>query len=192
MGFRRTYSENKNQSKIIVRIKNLRKIQNESQDQLADAINVSKATIQNIEQGKTSPSIDTAILIAKHYAVSLDYLCGISDDMTMPRNILETLDRYISVKTEVQHMTQSHKIPCIAINKCLFDYLSTLNMAEQFKEKVPGEVVDAWLEKVIQDTLESLQSATHETVKYALLSDRDIASDEVMALIEKSYQESNT
>ena len=39
-------------------------------------------------------------------------------------------------------------------------------------------------------TLNSLQNATLDTVKYALLSERDIMSDEVMTLLEKAYNES--
>ena len=39
-------------------------------------------------------------------------------------------------------------------------------------------------------TLNSLQNTTLDTVKYALLSECDITSDEVMTLLEKAYNES--
>lgn len=98
--------------------------------------------------------------------------------------------RHISIKTENWHLTQSHKIPVILISKCLFDYLNSLNDAEQFKKKVPKNVVDTWIEQETKKTLNSLQNTTLDTVKYALLSERDITSDEVMTLLEKAYNES--
>ena len=110
--------------------------------------------------------------------------------MTVHQNILETLCRHISIKTENRHLTQSHKIPVILISKCLFDYLNSLNDAEQFKKKVPKNVVDAWIEQETKKALDSLQNTALDTVKYALLSERDITSDEVMALLEKAYNES--
>ena len=98
--------------------------------------------------------------------------------------------RHISIKTENWHLTQSHKIPVILISKRLFDYLNSLNDAEQFKKKVPKNVVDTWIEQETKKTLNSLQNTTLDTVKYALLSERDIMSDEVMTLLEKAYNES--
>ena len=44
------------------------------QSDLAKALNVGKSTISAYEKDKAKPSVDTAILIADYFDVSLDYL----------------------------------------------------------------------------------------------------------------------
>jgi transcriptional regulator with XRE-family HTH domain len=68
---------------IGTRITNLRKgkEKKETQQDLANAISVSKDLISKIEQGKANISIYNAIEIAKHYDVSLDWICGITKDI---------------------------------------------------------------------------------------------------------------
>ena len=52
----------------------LRKLKKISQAQLAKAIYVSPSTLGMYEQGRREPSIDTLVLIADYFNVSLDYL----------------------------------------------------------------------------------------------------------------------
>lgn len=58
-------------------LKNLRRSQGISQEELADKIGVSKSSIGMYEQGKRLPKTDTVMKkIAEYFGVSLDYLMG--------------------------------------------------------------------------------------------------------------------
>lgn len=176
---------------IIVRLRKLRERENESQGNLAAAIGVPTSTISNIEQSKTKLPLALAGKIAKHYHVSTDYICGITDDMVAPRNILDMFCDYLSLSQYHFKMQFPHEIPIISINKSLFDYLKTHVKAEQLKKQgVPAEVIDAWLKQEKEKAVNHLQEPGDNAVKYALLSERDITSDEVMSLLEKAYNES--
>ncbi len=61
------------------RLAEVRKDHGETQQQLANKMNVTKFTISNWEQGKSEPSHELLVRICKHYGISSDYLLGISD-----------------------------------------------------------------------------------------------------------------
>lgn len=46
------------------------------QQQMAEILNVSRASIYKYQQGKAEPNIETLVKIADYFDVSLDYLCG--------------------------------------------------------------------------------------------------------------------
>lgn len=62
------------------RIKKLRKNSKETQQVMADKLNVSQRTIANWEAGERLPSYDVLVKIADMYMVSTDYLLGRTDD----------------------------------------------------------------------------------------------------------------
>lgn len=62
------------------RLRALRTIKNLSQTALADMLHISVRTIIRYENGDRVPDIETACLLAKILNVSLDYLCGLSDN----------------------------------------------------------------------------------------------------------------
>lgn len=65
------------------RISELRTKKGESFQKLADAVDVSKAHIWQLERGKTdNPSMDLVRRIADHYGVTLSYLVG--EDINAP------------------------------------------------------------------------------------------------------------
>ncbi len=62
-------------------LKKLREDSHLSQEQLADAIGVSKSTIGMYEQGKRMPNTNTILKdIASYFGVSIDYLVGFQSD----------------------------------------------------------------------------------------------------------------
>ncbi len=63
-----------------MRLKELRKQKNESQQKLAMILNVSQTMISRYENGLACPDMDTLMAIAQHYNVSVDYLIGFSVD----------------------------------------------------------------------------------------------------------------
>lgn len=64
----------------MIRFFELRMEKGLSQRDMAKICNISQATYNNWENGKTQPSIEQLIALAKFYAVSVDYLIGNSDD----------------------------------------------------------------------------------------------------------------
>ena len=74
------------------RLKELRKICNISQLQLANAILVTPQTISNYETGKREPRISELISLSGYFHVSVDYLIGNTDDINAPhRKIFYTI-----------------------------------------------------------------------------------------------------
>lgn len=60
------------------KIRFLRKVANESQEELAKAANVSRISIGNYERNTRTPDPETLRLIADHYGVSLNFLVDTS------------------------------------------------------------------------------------------------------------------
>ena len=65
------------------RLVEIRKSRNLTQKQLAAGVNISEVGLQNYENGRRKPAYDVLIALADFFNVSLDYLCGRSDDPTM-------------------------------------------------------------------------------------------------------------
>ncbi|MBO5105598.1 MAG: helix-turn-helix transcriptional regulator [Clostridia bacterium] len=61
------------------RIRALREDNDFNQTQIAEILNVGQKTYSDYELGKTRIPIDSIIKLAKHYNVSLDYICGVSN-----------------------------------------------------------------------------------------------------------------
>ena len=63
-----------------IQLKTIRKRKGVTQKQLAAAIGASERGIQQYELGERKPAFDVLIALADYFDVSLDYLCGRSDD----------------------------------------------------------------------------------------------------------------
>ena len=62
------------------RLKELRHDHNDTQEDLAGKLNISKFTVQSWEQGKSEPNHEMLVSICRLYHVSSDFLLGLSDD----------------------------------------------------------------------------------------------------------------
>jgi len=60
------------------KLKELRKNQKITQQQLGEAVNVTKVSICCYENGTRTPSVETVIDLARFFNVSLDYLMGMN------------------------------------------------------------------------------------------------------------------
>ena len=60
------------------RLKKIRTQRKESQDELANILNVNRTSIYRYENGKM-PNLDILKKIAIHYNTSLDYFCRLND-----------------------------------------------------------------------------------------------------------------
>ena len=61
------------------RIRKLREDADKTQTAIATLLNVGQKTYSDYELGKTRIPIDSLIILAKLYDVSMDYICGVSN-----------------------------------------------------------------------------------------------------------------
>jgi transcriptional regulator with XRE-family HTH domain len=61
------------------RIRNLREDHFLTQQKIADLLNIGQRTYSDYESGKTRIPIDSIMILAKYYNVSMDYITGASD-----------------------------------------------------------------------------------------------------------------
>ena len=60
------------------RIRVLREDRDKTQAEIAALLKVGQRTYCDYEHGKTRIPVDSLILLAKYYDVSMDYICGVS------------------------------------------------------------------------------------------------------------------
>lgn len=58
----------------------LRKYNDYTQKQIAELLHVAQSTYSDYEHGRANIPVDSLIILAKLYGVSLDYLAGVSDE----------------------------------------------------------------------------------------------------------------
>ena len=61
------------------RIRNLREDNDYTQSYIASYLNVGQRTYADYELGNTRIPVDSLIMLAKLYDVSMDYICGLTD-----------------------------------------------------------------------------------------------------------------
>ena len=61
------------------RIRALREDNDMTQSKIAELLKVCQKTYSDYELGKTRIPIDSLIILARLYDVSMDYICGVSD-----------------------------------------------------------------------------------------------------------------
>lgn len=74
-------------SKFGERLLKLREERNETQQQLADAVDITRQSLSRYETNDRTPNIDLVYNIAKHYNVSADYLLGLSEIQSSNKKI---------------------------------------------------------------------------------------------------------
>jgi len=85
-------------SKFGERLLKLREERNETQQQLADAIGITRQSLSRYETNDRTPNIDLVYNIAKHYNVSADYLLGLSE--------IQSSDKKIETACEVTGLSE--------------------------------------------------------------------------------------
>ncbi|MBP1575973.1 MAG: helix-turn-helix transcriptional regulator [Oscillospiraceae bacterium] len=64
------------------RIRALREDYDKTQTEIAQLLKIGQRTYCDYELGKTRIPVDSLIILAKLYNVSMDYICGLSDVQT--------------------------------------------------------------------------------------------------------------
>lgn len=89
-----------NENIISSRIKELRASLKLTQNQFAETLNISTVSISSYETGAKTPSLDMIINIAQKYNISIDWLCGLTDE-TSTTSVISTYSDIISILTAI-------------------------------------------------------------------------------------------
>ena len=77
----------------MTQIKNLRRSEGLTQQDIANMLGITRGAYANIENGKREPDIATMFLLADHYGVTLDYLLGHEKEPTVKDDGLTEMER---------------------------------------------------------------------------------------------------
>ena len=72
---------------ISIRIKELRTSLKLTQKDFASSLNISTVSVSSYETGAKNPSLEIVISIAQKYNVSLDWLCGLSENKSLEKEL---------------------------------------------------------------------------------------------------------
>ena len=89
-----------------IRLKDLRKKHNLTQQQVADRVWVSKSMVSSYELGTRSPSYEVLIKLSRLFGVTTDYLLGVDKTKTIDASRLS--DKQIGIIiTLIEEMTKN-------------------------------------------------------------------------------------
>lgn len=90
-----------------MRLKELRTSQNLTQEEFAKELNIARATYANYEKpdGKSLPGVDVLMTLADKFKVSLDWLCGLTDQ----QNDAE-IQNYGDIAKRLFEIDDAHKL----------------------------------------------------------------------------------
>ena len=91
------------------KLRALRLKQGMTQQQLADRIDLVKASISAYEQSAKYPSLEVLIKICEVFDVSADYMLGLSDDMKLQKSEL-TDEQMALVRSLIRELEQSNHL----------------------------------------------------------------------------------
>ena len=84
------------------RIKNVRKLLNKSQEELAKELNVTKQAISNIENSKSAPSISLLSKLLIDYDININYiLSGLGDVFVTKEKTYQSLRQSLIKEVEL-------------------------------------------------------------------------------------------
>lgn len=97
-----------------MRIKELRKQKNITQDRLATAIGVSRSSVAMWETNNTQPDFDLIKKLADYFGVSIDYLLGYEIEKSEEKKEMPELTP--QQKILLENITKLTDIECIKVN----------------------------------------------------------------------------
>ena len=103
----------------MIRLFELRTEKEISQRAIAQIMSVSQGTYNNWENGKTQPSIEQIIALARYFGVTVDYLVGNTDDYEVSVNCNEISAENREILNKILRLPKPAK-------KALLDFLDNL------------------------------------------------------------------
>jgi len=151
------------------RLKELRLYYDLTQSEFAEKIGIVPNTIITYEKNQKKPSVDTLIIIAKTFNISLDWLCGFKDIMTRiyPMTYADIIKTFLEVVNddlvfgEIDSEYYDHDgLLCeFKIQAISFDCPEIQNFFKEYKkmydlykgETIDKDLFDMWIAKQLKD-----------------------------------------
>ena len=152
------------------RLKICRTERNLTQRELAGTLGIIERSYQRYESGEREPNIDTLISIAQHFAISVDYLIGYSDDSNQAKSSGDNYTNAANMKAYVKGNKNSvgnqiiYKLNEEEIVLAMTQIVKKISCSNNLKEcelDILASVFEKGL-KVIEAKLKSFNSKTSE------------------------------
>ena len=165
------------------RIKELRTSKNLTQEDIAKMVKVSKATISNYEKGKVSPPIELLIKLAERYGVSIDWLCGLSNE-EIPRLMsygdaffrLVEIDKVIGFSVEdvtfFSNLRGTAVLFDATLTKALEEYQEMVNLRDN--NTISEHLFNLWISDKVQQLDKQYRLLSNQTLKNLKKMDKDL------------------
>lgn len=165
------------------RIKELRTSKNLTQEDIAKMVKVSKATISNYEKGKVSPPIELLIKLAERYDVSIDWLCGLSNE-EIPRLMsygdaffrLVEIDKVIGFSVEdvtfFSNLRGTAVLFDATLTKALEEYQEMVNLRDN--NTISEYLFNLWISDKVQQLDKQYRLLSNQTLKNLKKMDKDL------------------
>lgn len=143
------------------RIKELRHSVNMTQREFAKEAGFTAATLSAYENGSKSPSLEIIMGIAKRFDVSIDWLCGLSEQKNNKSTSFETYSNIIETLLNIDSVLQFNIVNGTGFFKQLeFDDIQMNNFLgdlskfkTMLKEKtIDNDIYQACIEKLLRDS----------------------------------------
>ncbi|WP_199242579.1 helix-turn-helix domain-containing protein [Desulfosporosinus fructosivorans] len=136
------------------RLKILRNESNITQNELAEALHISKQTVSNYESGSREPEIDILTSISSYFNVSVDYLIGVGD-------------------------TKSHRLASVNNKLGQLNTILEQKSGVEFFERNVTPILNVFLDLVLRHVPDPHLMLEHYTDILVLLNSHDLFLDEV-------------
>lgn len=145
------------------RLKELRKMLGETQEQLAFEMGLSQITISKMEIGDITLTLHNLLKLADHYNVSLDYLCNGIGDIT----VLETLKKHVNLTTPNPYKDDINYLiyPLMEFDRSFYEYLIQIYYADN--SHAPNKVKENWYQLATEKFLK--QAKKTQTEKFCFV-----------------------
>ena len=165
------------------RIKELRTSKNLTQEDIAKMVKVSKATISNYEKGKVSPPIELLIKLAERYDVSIDWLCGLSNE-EISRLMsygdaffrLVEIDKVIGFSVEdvtfFSNLRGTAVLFDATLTKALEEYQEMVNLRDN--NTISEHLFNLWISDKVQQLDKQYRLLSNQTLKNLKKMDKDL------------------
>ncbi|MDD3253413.1 MAG: helix-turn-helix transcriptional regulator [Lachnospiraceae bacterium] len=168
------------------RIKFLREEKRMTQAQLAEALGVSRMTVNNYEQGKRIPDIDFAVKTAAYFCVTVEYLSGRTafrdkDDIKVSvekaENLIHTMEQLpqdkcqellknLNILLVTAHNNEFHDSVLRLLNNCVCQFTLLLEGYEKLERSIVPPIVELRRRNVPQGQIELAMRDKEKAIGY--------------------------
>lgn len=155
---------NEKASLISIRLKELRNNLGLTQKEFAELINVSTVSISSYETGTKTPSLDMMINISQKCGVSIDWLCGLSENKSAENvfmtyrdiiNVLFNIDKYTDIILETDEATERTSISFedFTLNDFLGEWSDATNVLynTSINRNITKAMYDSWVKSKLEE-----------------------------------------